>query len=545
MTPAARALGLLLLLGAFPACSPKPLAPPKHVLLIVIDTQRADHLSCYGYPRATSPTIDALAKEGVLFEHAVSQASWTLPSMVSMMTSSYLAEEVYGIPQEKPTLAEQFRQGGYATGAFICNGLLNPENHFDRGFDVCEWKLVPYGSNEKILEWIRGHAKEKSFTFVHLNEVHDDVGREDHSNYGPEPLAEKARFRNEEGAISRDRRHYYDGVSEKLHLERKDESLAKIGAEIGGYDDDVLYSDGRIREILDAYKQLGLWDSTAVIVAADHGEGLWTREQFYEGTRRTAMERGETPTLVNVLQMTHGSQAAIELVHVPLVLKAPGLAPARVGAWVENVDLAPTLLSLCGLALPTSMQGRNLLPLARDPRDTTGAADGVFSFTRFQTSVVSQDGMQLLHATPRGECDFALGDELYDLSSDPETRRNLVSEKRDLGARLAEISKQRMKRAIRGGPTTVGPNTQKILAGLGYVDSGVIDAIAAELEASTTDELFSRLVEAANDCLMRLQVARALKGRELTEEQRARLRELLEKETSTAMQETLRVLLPR
>jgi arylsulfatase A-like enzyme len=531
------------------------LPAPKHVLLVVIDTQRADHLSCYGYPRPTSPTIDGLAKEGVLFEHAISQASWTLPSMVSMMTSSYLADEVLAIPEGKPTLAEQFKKGGFATGAFICNGLLSPENHFDRGFDVDEWQLVPYGSNATILEWIRKHANERTFTFVHLNEVHDDVAwdekakhacpRPDGSNYGPEPLAEKARFRKETDAISKERRAYYDAVSEKLSLEKKDESLAKIDAEIGGYDDDVLYSDGRIREILDEYRKLGLWDSTAVVIAADHGEGLWTREQFYEGTRKTAVERGEAPTLVNALQMTHGSQTAIELVHVPLVVKAPGLAPARVrDAWVENVDIAPTLLALCGIERPASMQGRSLLDLARDPRRKDGLVDGAFTFSRYHTSTISQEGMQLLHAMPQGECEFGLPDELHDLPRDPEARRNLLAEREDVARSLAKVGQDRMHRALRGGVNVIGPETMKQLAGLGYIDGGVVDAIREELEETTTKGIVEQL-EASHNCLLKLQMIRALKGRDLLPEQVEALRAMLAKESSVAVQTELRGLLPR
>ena len=537
----------ILAIGAFGAvgasCSRKPLAAPKHVLLIVIDTQRADHLSCYGYARPTSPAIDTLAKEGVVFERAVSQASWTLPSMVSMMTSAYLADEILAIPDDQPTLAEQFQSRGFATGAFICNNVLSRESRFDRGFDTFLWELVPYGPNRPILEWIRAHAAGPTFTFVHLNEVHDDVGRADHSNYGPDPVAQKGRYRREPGALTPGRLRYFDEVSERLRLQGKEESVAKIGAEIGGYDDDVVYSDARIREILEEYKKLGLWDSTAVVIAADHGEGLWTREQFLEGTRKTAMERGEAPTLVNTLQMTHGSQAAIELVHVPIVLKAPGIPQARVGAWVENLDIGPTLLALCRIDAPPSMQGRSLVELARDPDTEEGLAEGVFSYTRYHTSVISQEGIQLLQPTPRGECEFGLGFELYDLPRDPEARKNLAGDRREIAALLMDLGAKRLKAGIRGGSAKIGPVTMAALAGLGYIDSGVVDVLAAELEATSTDELLKRL-EKSHDCLLRLHVVRALKGRDLGEEQRAAVRGILEKETSAAMQEALRGLLP-
>jgi hypothetical protein len=250
------------------------------------------------------------------------------------------------------------------------------------------------------------------------------------------------------------------------------------------------------------------------------------------------MERGEPPTLVNVLQMTHGSQAGIELVHVPLVLKAPGLDPARVGAWVENVDIGPTLLALCGIAPPATMQGRGLL-------DAKARTEAVFSFTRFHTSTISQEGMQLLQPTPQGECAFGLTAELYDLGRDPEARKDLLAQRQDVARRLSEFEAKRQRdAAIRGGSGQVGPDTLKSLAGLGYIDSGVMDVLGAELEAATTDEILERL-QTPNNCLVSLQMVRALKGRELGEPQRAVVRGILEKESSPTMQAALRGLLPR
>jgi arylsulfatase A-like enzyme len=528
--------GLILFALASAACHrPEPPAP-RHVLLVVIDTQRADHLSCYGYARPTSPTIDALAKEGVLFEHCVSQASWTLPSMVSMMTSSYVAEEALRIPDAKTTLAEAFHEHGYATGAFICNDLLSPDNRFERGFDAFEWKLVPYGSNQPILDWIRAHKDGPTFTYVHLNEVHDDVHRPDGSNYGPDPVAQKGRFRKQKGALTAERLEYYTGVSEKLHLVQKDASLAKIEAEIGGYDDDVEYSDHRIGEILEEYKKLGLWDSTAVAIAADHGEGLWTREQFPEGTRWSATVRGEPATLVNMLQMTHGSQAAIELVHVPFVLKAPGYVAARVGTWVENVDIGPTLLGLCRIEPPKTAQGKNLLGAAAAKR----VDEAVFSYTRYQWSAISQEGMQLLFPTSRGECEFALAEELYDLPRDPESRRNLLARDRPLA--LEKLGTERVKNGIRGGSGTISPQLLKSLAGLGYLDTGTVDVVNAQLADTSTEDLIQGIQD-SHDCLFRLQMLHALKGRRLAADHKAALRRIFSKESSLAIREDIEQIL--
>jgi arylsulfatase len=533
---AALALALALGTGSCPGESRRE--PPKHVLLLVIDTQRADHLGCYGNPRPTSPALDALAAEGVRFENCVAQCSWTSPSMVSMMTSSYLGNELLAIPNDRPVVAEVFREAGYATGAFICNDILKPECGFDRGFDVCEWQMTPYGSNQPILEWIEKNKERRTFTYVHLNEVHDDLG-----TYGPKPL-EEGRFRKEGGRFSADRLSFYDRVTEELHLVEKDASLGRMNAEVGGYDDDVAYSDGRIREILDRYRSLGLWDSTAVVVGADHGEGLFTRVQFLHGTRKKAMEDGDPPTLLNTLHMTHGSHVNWELVHVPLIVKTPGVRPGVVPGYVENVDVVPTLLGLSGLAVPPACQGRSLVAFLEDPGRTEGLVEAVTSLTRFNLSMITQEGMQLIHPTPRGECDFAIVDELYDLKADREERVNLAGSRRDLVRRLGALADARAKGGIHGTTQPLDAKTMATLQGLGYIGDDVVDYVSEELAAKPTAAILKEMAQ-ETDCLLRLQMVRALALRELSADERTTLEGFLPKETSTAVREGIRALLAR
>lgn len=526
--------GPLCIAACIAACSQpaaKPLARPEHVLLLVIDTQRADHLSCYGNRHPTTPTLDALAKEGVLFEHAVSQCSWTSPSMVSMMTSSYVAEEGMDIPGDKVTLAETFRQAGFATGAFICNDLLSPKHHFDRGFDEIEWELHPYGPNDPIVAWIQKTKDQRSFTYVHLNEVHDP--------YEPPPAFTK--WRNTKDNVSADRARFFDTVDGELKLADKAASISRIDAEVGGYDDDTRYSDERIRGIFDAIKAAGIWDKTAILVGADHGEGLWTRVQFMEGTRMKSAHAGEPPSLFNTLQQTHGSQVNWELVHVPLILKSPGLEGGRrVGAFVENVDIGPTLFDLCGLAPPKTAQGKSLVALARDADAKDAEKDGAFTFTRFNTSFITQDGLHLIAPTPRGECDFGLEDQLYDVIHDPEERVNLLAKHREVATKLTALSKQRAQGAIRGNTSALSARDIAALATLGYLGTGVVDTVRDELLKLDVDPLIIKIEkEYAADCLMRLQCVRALEGRELTANQRVYLHDLAVKETSQAVRDAI------
>jgi arylsulfatase A-like enzyme len=523
-----------LIAAAISACGePPPLDPPKHVLLLVIDTQRADHLSCYGNKHPTTPVLDALAREGVRFENAVSQCSWTLPSMVSMMTSSYIADEPYQVPGDKVALAEVFKSAGWSTGAFICNDLLSPDNHFQRGFDVFEWQLTPYSPNDPIIDWIQKTKNERTFTFVHLNEVHDPY----------RPPKEYTHYRNLVELPPADRLRYYDEVSKKLGLTDREKSLREIAAEIGGYDDDVHYCDERIGGIFAAIKAAGQWESTAILVGADHGEGLWTREQYMHGTRLTAMKKGEPPTLLNTLQQTHGSAVNWELVHVPMILKAPGIAGAKtVDGYVENVDIAPTLIELAGLKAPITAQGKSLVRLARDPsrkqaREET-LKEGLWTYTRFVSSIITQDGLQYIRPTSEGVCAFNLTDELYDLNSDPEERRNLAASKRDVAKKLEVIAEHRLTIGVTGNKE-VTEGTLRSLKGFGYTGSGVVPgAVREEIAHASTADLLLRMAKEPS-CLVRLEIVRELKERELAAKEREELSEIGKKEVSPAVREAL------
>ena len=544
------ALTLLLLavLGLLTGCTSEAPRVPKHVVLLVIDTQRADRLGSYGNQRGLTPVLDALAREGVVFENCVSQASWTSPSMVSMLSGQAISEEVMTLPAGKPTLAERFRAAGWRTGGFVCNNILDEKHGFDRGFEEYQCQLAPYGENTPILEWLRARRNERTFTWIHLNEVHDEKHPELGPTYWPIPPELWRKWRDVREGLPPGREEYYQRLSEKLALRHGAESRERIQADLGGYDDDVRYEDNRIAEIFQELRQLGLWEDTLIVIAADHGEGLYTREQFLSGTRKAALERGEDPTLVNTLQMTHGSQGYWELIHVPLILKAPGLAPARVSGYVENLDIAPTLVELAQLGDAEGLQGRSLVALARDPDDHKLLAPQVFSYTRYHSGVITQAGRHLLVPSPRGECDFGLVAELYDLKRDPECRRNLLlvggreaGEAARLAAELDPILRRREAEGLHGAPTQLDESTQAKLAGLGYIGSEVVDQLRSDLLGKSTEALLNDLERTyAHDCLLRHEVARALSGRKFTTEERARIEAVLQKEPSGAVQAALR-----
>lgn len=520
-------------LGLFAACSPDPQAPkPEHVLLIVVDTLRADRTTPYGHARDTSPTLARIAKDGVLFENAVSQSSWTSPSMVSMMTGKYLAGERLTIPDEAPTIAEAFRRAGYQTAAFICNDILSETTKFARGFDVFE-QLEPYSDDTRMVQWLESAQGKKTFTWIHLAEPHDVDTR-----YGPPNEADQ-RYMKGENELPPGRVEFLRQFAAERKLDDFEPSLARIEREHGGYDDDVSFSDRRIANYVAALERAGLYDATAIVIAADHGEGLWTREAYDVGYRNQHVTKGgEKPTLLNLLMGTHGNQVYRELVHVPLILKAPGLGPQMVvKSWVENVDIVPTLFELCDLPAATALHGKSLVGLAREPgSDPTRK---VFSMTRFCSSVIDENGMQLILPTPDGECQLGLVTELYDLRKDPESRTNLASANPELVATLTRVVEQKLALGLPGETQNLSPEMLEVMKGLGYTDNGIVEK-RPDLSGKSTDEL---IAAAANDklpCIARLEAARALEGRPFDAAQKTKLEELVTQVGAVAVRNALR-----
>ncbi len=527
----ARTVAAILSLAALlTQCSdPAPLRP-KHVVLIVVDTLRADHLSTYGYRRPTSPELDKLAKSGVVFEQAASQGSWTVPSMVSMMTGAYLSEELMRVPEEQATVAQVFQRGGFATGAFIYNDVIDIDAGFQPGFELFEFKDAPYGPIDKIAAWFAANKGRKSFTYIHLNEAHDPYA----------PPSEYDRFVREKDSIPAARLEYYREITRDLKLAEFDRNIQHINEQIGGYDDDVAYSDAHIGRILTALRAGGEWEETAIVIAADHGEGLWTRPQFMTSSRAAALRRGDKPSISNTLQMTHGNLVNVELVHVPLIMVAPGMPKGvRVKPWVENVDIAPTLLELCDLPLPPSFKGASLLPLWNEPEVIAHQKRGSFSHTRLVSSFLDQDGFQLILPTPLGECQFDLEPELYDLRTDPEARVNLAKTSPDVVRRLSDEVKSRLSIGISEYQVPSAGQLSKLNA-LGYIDANIVNTLAATFAKLSVEELLTEMADPKNiNCLVRIELLRSLGSRKLNDEQRAQLHSMRTAEISKTIQDEI------
>ena len=434
---------------------------PRHVLLIVIDTLRADHLSCYGYWRETSPHIDALASRGVKFERAISQSSWTSPSMITVMTGQRLSRKRFRLPDDKPTLAELFKDAGYKTGAWVSNPLLNHDNGFHRGFD--SWTSNPLREVDGIVEWLRETADRDTFTWVHFTDPHDPYlppkflrsGQPGRLSSSQEALiAEAARASEEPADLDQQRAHIAD--------------------EVGLYDDEVVAVDRKVQQLLDAMDESGTLDDAVIVLTADHGECLWERresEVLIAHQRRTR----QTPTLVqHVLKQTHGEFVYQELVRVPLILVAPGLERDRVDSRVaDSIHLAPTILALAGVEVAgmDEILGMDLFGPDVPP--------GAYSMTNQGEAFLSEDGWKLILPTEEGVRPYGHELQLYDLNQDPGELRNLAADEPERVARLKLEIEQRRATALPllkdGDWESQTKANAKALQELGYADAGLVD----------------------------------------------------------------------
>lgn len=348
---------VLAILAGNVACSPSAEppaettpAPPLNVIIVLVDTLRADHMSLYGYVRPTTPFIDRFASEAVVFEHARSQAPCTFPSVNSLLTSRYpgvftrQAKGQFGIPEDIPSIAEILSAVGYNTIAVSASPIVratpnfyNPSGGFDRGFDAfvegCVWR---HGAcvNKRVFDQL-DLAKPPFFMYVHFMEPH-----------GPYLPPEKysRRFAGEydgfdfirEGDPKPINRMIYEDGPEYEITDRDIQHLVDL------YDDEIRYFDLVFRRLVGRLGDQGLIDNTVIVLAADHGE------EFLEHDH-----------------MGHCRGVWNTVTHVPLIIRLPGMKEGRrVSAAVENVDIVPTLLDYLGVdAGGAELEGSSLRPL--------------------------------------------------------------------------------------------------------------------------------------------------------------------------------------
>jgi arylsulfatase A-like enzyme/Flp pilus assembly protein TadD len=427
--PLMRRASILCLLVLLPALAAAATDQPN-VILITLDTVRADRMGFLGSKLGLTPQLDALASQSVVFEHAYSQAPITPVSHATILTGTF--PQYHGIrnfgdrlPPSVPFLPDILHTQGYHTGAFVGSIILDPKNGFasgfERGFDVYNAGFHRQKTGERreasmqrrgevtlghVLEWLGQQQGSPFFLWFHLWDAHDPYNP-------PEPF--RSRFPS------------------------------------APYNGSIAYVDATVGKLLDYLRSHGLYDNALIAVAADHGESLG--------------DHGE---------LTHSIFLYDATIHVPLLLKLPAhrFVGQRVNAAASLVDLAPTLLEALGQTPPPAIQGRSLLPLIGNPHpgNRPSFATGDHSERSFGWSalVSLRIGNQLYVRAPLPE--------LYDLASDPGAKINLYPGNRAAAVRFAIQVDNFVKRISTGAPQALqdglDEKSREKLSALGYVASG-------------------------------------------------------------------------
>ena len=458
-----------------------------NVLLYVVCTLRADHTSVYGYARDTTPFLKKLAASAVVFEDAQAQASWTKPSVASLMTSLNanthgLVNDTDTIPQGAPTLAGELRKAGWVTASIVANPFAGRTSGLERGFDfMMEYPVVMRSRDERVDRgtdsaainraigpWVEDHRDQPFFLFVQSTDPH--------APYRP-PAEYETKFTtpgetpvfNNQYAKLRDLRAYGGGATvtpAEIRARGIDPALYSKQA-IERYDAEIANNDRNIELLIGKLKQLGVLDNTLVIVASDHGEEFW--------------EHGLG---------AHGHSLYSELIHTVLLMWNPVRIPTprRVAEPVQLIDVMPTILEMAGAAAPAAMQGQSLTPLLRGAPFTRKqpiysaklalprAKPGTPVKENLSDTFARIDAQWKLIYRQKFERAGLKEFELYDRRSDPGDKADVApAQAASVAARKAEVlawieqQKQVRKQLGPGGQSKIDTQNLERLRSLGYL----------------------------------------------------------------------------
>lgn len=321
-----------------PKIPPPTSCPPNcNVILISVDTLRADHLGIYGYEKQTSPNIDQFAKDAMVFENAFAQSSWTLPSHASMLTGKYsqkLDVEVLSdrLP-ENSGIAEILKSNGYQTAAYTSGSFINEDHGFARGFDTFEENNSWQDANiltQNAISWLTNNQQNKFFLFLHYFHIHDPYSPKENSAGSIDP--------NYTGSLKS-----FD-ISQIVKLNKREITLPQsdLNHLKTLYDAELLELDKELGRIFDLLSETKLIDNSIIIITSDHGEefgehGIWGM---------------------------HAYSLYDELIKVPFIIRVPTFnKPQRIPNLVELTDIVPTITSLLNIKSPLEFDGQNLLDI--------------------------------------------------------------------------------------------------------------------------------------------------------------------------------------
>ncbi len=442
------------------ACKPKDVpvwqAASASVILISLDTVRADHLSCYGYHRNTTPGIDRIAGECVFFSGASTPISHTMPAHTSLFTSRYPREHKalyngWKYREKFPLLAESMKAAGFNTGAIVASGILKSRRGLNKGFNFYEDEFEASRFREsrqegkkfrktadevvdRAIEWLKGQDhKVPVFLFLHFFDAHDEY------DFTPEKY--KLMFPTDPELVSIMQRRGQDSMYIDL---------------INQYDGSIRFIDDELLRLWESLKQADIYDNALIIITSDHGEGLGEHDWY-----------------------KHGLYVYEEQMHVPLIIRFPKSEHAgkSIDAMVNLVDIAPTILDFCGLPPLPDLRGYSLLPVVK------GGKDRVRKYQFYERRWYPEENQKRIQNWAPGEKRgirderwkyiFASmdDDELFDLEKDPHELDNIISRHPEMAGALREQLDKYVGMVEIGElrPQRLDRESRKELEALGYL----------------------------------------------------------------------------
>jgi len=430
----------------------------RNVLVISIDTLRADHLGFHGYARATSPNLDALVARGTMFERAISTSPWTLPAYGTLFTGLEPARHRVGVSARResafgadhddaqgdfqalvcatPTLAEAFAAGGWVTGALVSNPFLFSASRIDRGFDAyMGYFNRAQAGVDLAASWIEARGGAPWFLMLHLMDPH--------TPYTPpapyDTLFASRSFRTVAG---------YPPTNEQVRAGGR--TQADDDLLVDYYDGEIAYTDAQIGRLLEFLRARGALDRTLVVLHSDHGEEFWEHGGF-----------------------EHGHSLHDELLHVPLAFVAPGLVAEglRIPGRTSTVDIYATLLELAGLPVPDGIDGASRAGALRAGRPLESGLD-----PRPCISEAMLYGQRELkawsNATEKLITDGAERSQFFDLEADPGELTDLAADRAERVRELRDGLRRRSRSLRALFPTadaaSFGRDARGDLERLGY-----------------------------------------------------------------------------
>ena len=500
--------------SAGPQAGQAPRSPS--VVFYLMDTCRRDRMTYEGYGRETTPFLDWLAERSVVFEACYSQAPWTKPSMVSILTSQYpskfgIFKMDHRLPAEALTWPEVLQASGMYTAGFSANIVMgNTLSNFAQGFDqFAESTVVNNGDpirfasgsakmiNERASAWLDATEHWPMLLYMHSVDPHEE--------YEPEPeylrqLADPERhmqFRDEWQQLLKSRPPLPGLYVTQDNFDRTEiDSASFIEHASNLYDADILANDDQLKRLWDKLQQDGWGDDMILVFTSDHGE------EFFD--------HGGT---------SHGYSLYDEMIRVPLMIYAPGLLPAgkRITTPVRSLDIYPTLCDLLGLSVPEGLQGESLLPLIAQEGASLAAEQARLVFSEHREDPLLRrigQGSGVIVSLRSGRWKFIVNEvgsqllerpdvELYDLVEDPRELENVAALHPEVVQRLGrEVEGFLADRQQPVSPTDMAemdPEVLEQLRALGYVGEEQVDQDIWEALSSKDMARIRRCLEGGAD----------------------------------------------